>query len=142
MAPRTADYYMAKLATLERKVDLVGVNLGGAGEIPGYANVNNRIDQRNADAIPNLVDDSAENIGLRFAPGSVDHVAANNIVAGTMNWTVVARGVYQILRRGGLVSLAEFAGGYDKGASMKAALEAAGFQEVLILHGVLVVAEK
>lgn len=142
LSPRTEAYYLTRIAALDQQPNLVGVNLGGAGETPGYINVNNRLDRRDADAIPNLIEDAAENVAAHFAPNSVHHVVANNIVPHTMNWAVVARGVFKILRPGGIVSLAEFAGGYDKGVSIRRALEAAGFRDVVIIRNTLVVAEK
>lgn len=142
MPPRTADYYMTRLNTIHSEAGFVGVNLGGAGEEPDYVNINNGIDRRNPDAIPNLIIDRAENVALHFSPASVHHVTANNIVPGTFDWPAVAAGVFRVLRHGGLVSLAEFGGGYHKGADIKSALEAVGFADVLIVFGTLVVAER
>ena len=142
MSPRTMDYYLNRLAGLERPQGFIGVNLGGAGEEPGYVNINNGIDRRNPDAIPNLIHDRAENVALHFRPDTVHHVTANNIVPGTFDWPAVATGVHKVLRHGGLVSLAEFGGGYAKGENIRAALQAAGFGDVVIISSTLVVSEK
>jgi hypothetical protein len=120
----------------------VEVNLGGTGEMPGYINVNNLVGGQKAEGIPNLITASAEDIGSLFKPGSVDHIVANNIVPGTMNWDAVAKGSYTVLKEGGIVEFAEFGGGYASGVNIKAALEAAGFQDVEIIMGVLVRGKK
>jgi hypothetical protein len=93
MAPRDAAYDMAKLLAIGTRSNVVGVNLGGAGEVAGYLNINNGSDGRQAGAIANLIADRAENITRHCQPNSVDHVTANNIVPGKVDWTAVAPGV-------------------------------------------------
>jgi len=51
MPPRDAAYYMSRLNALDAKPSVVGVNLGGAGEVANYTNINSGIDSRQAGAI-------------------------------------------------------------------------------------------
>jgi hypothetical protein len=106
----------------------VVVNLGGTGEVSGAINVNPLLDQQVV-GVPSLVRASAEQVGEIFPAASVDSVVSNNVVSGQVNWTAAARGSYQILRPGGSISIAPYAGQLKvQLGTIKAALQAAGFQ--------------
>jgi ABC-type amino acid transport substrate-binding protein len=120
----------------------VVVNLGGTGEVANAINVNPLAAQQVKD-VPNLVRDGAEDVGSLFKAGTVDNVVANDIVAGTVNWSKAAGGSFRILKSGGQVSIAPYAGGLAPHlAEIQSALRAAGFKEVRVELGRLVTAVK
>ncbi len=127
------DELVKKVQTKSGKVQ---VDLGGKSD--DFVNVNSCIDGQEPSSIPNLINGSAENVASYFKPGSVDFIRAENIIAGHMDWDRIAKGSYEVLKKGGSVAFAEFGGGATSGANIKKALIAAGFKNVEILGGVVV----
>jgi len=118
----------------------VVVNLAGAGEVEGAINLNNLTAQQVSN-IPNLVRAGAERVGEIFQAQSVDSVVANDVVFGQVNWAATARGCFAIMRSGGRVSIAPFAGQLAEHLqTITEALRAAGFREVAIQAGRFVTA--
>jgi hypothetical protein len=111
----------------------VKVNLAGAGEVPDAVNINNLSDQQ-AKGIPNLVRANVEDVGDILPADSVDAVISNNVVRGRVRWGPAAKGSLRILKPGGRISVAPYAG--DLEAHLKeisSALQDAGFQQVRVL---------
>lgn len=102
--------------------------------MPDHINVNNLTGSggRSADSIPHLIQRDAEDIGSLFTAGTVDSISANNIVPGSFDWVRVAKGSHEVLKDGGTVAFAEVGGGTTQGLVIKAALEKAGFKDVII----------
>jgi len=131
-------------AAMRAKHGKVGVNLGGRGSkaeaaYRDYININDLSGGEKPGTIPNLIYGKAEDIASYFSPGvTLDHIVAENIVPGTMDWFRVAKGTFTKLRQGSVIELAEFGGGDLHGLNIKMALEAAGFEQVEILFETLV----
>lgn len=135
-------YWNDKLKKLNKRTKVVGVNLGGTGEVKGYWNVNPSLD-RAPETIPHPRKIAkAENVDKHFSKDSVDHVMAGNIVSGTINWATTAIAIYKILRKGGLVSLAEHGRGDTTGEEIVRALRKAHFRNIKNFKGAIVYAEK
>jgi hypothetical protein len=118
------------------------VNLGGTGEVAGAINLNPLLDQQ-VSGVPNLVRGSAEQVGDIFPASSVNSVVSNDIVNGQINWPAAAKGMQKILRPGGTISIAPYAGQLEEQlAAIKAALEAAGFRQIKIISQRLITAVK
>jgi hypothetical protein len=128
----------ALAAEMRMRLGKVGVNIGGTGEVADYININNLSGGQKAEGIPNLIVGDGANIASYFKPGTVDRIVANNIIPGAVDWARVAKGSYEVLKEGGVVELAEFGGGYDKGANIAQALNNANFRNVEILGNTLV----
>jgi hypothetical protein len=130
------------LAAEAAKDGKVVVNLGGTGEVANAINVNPLTAQQVKD-VPNLVKAGAEELGSLFKPGTVDKIVSNNVVRGTVDWGRAARGSFDVLKSGGQVSIAPYAG--DLAAQLqevKAALEAAKFTNVKVVAETFVTAVK
>lgn len=120
----------------------VTVNLAGAGEVADAINVNKAIDQ-GVKNIPNLIKRGAEEVEAIFEAGTVDKVVSNDVVYGQVNWAAAAKGSFTILKSGGKISIAPFAGGLAAHlAEISEALRAAGFINVTIQAGRFVTAVK
>jgi hypothetical protein len=120
----------------------VKVNLAGAGEVADAVNVNN-LSAQQAKGIPNLIKANAEQVGEIFSEGSVDAVVSNNVVRGQVNWNRTAKGAYRILKPGGKISIAPYAGGLEAHMTeIEKALQDAGFEAVNREHGAVVVGIK
>jgi hypothetical protein len=106
------------------------LNLGGTGEVTGAINVNPLIDQQVV-GVPNLVRTTAERIGEVFPAASADSIVSNNVVFGQVNWAGAARGCFTVLKSGGRVSIAPYAGQLAEHLqAIAAALRDAGFRTV------------
>ena len=120
----------------------VKVNLAGAGEVADAINVNKVIDQQ-VKGIPNLIRASAEEVATIFEPGVVDQVISNNVVRGQVNWIEASKGAFAILKRGGSISIAPYAGALAEHLTEIAnSLRAAGFKDVAVQAGRFVTAVK
>jgi hypothetical protein len=118
------------------------INLAGTGEAEGAINVNPLLDQQVRD-IPNLVKAKAEHIGEIFPPASADKIVSNNVVFGQVDWGPTARGCFSVLKPGGTVSIAPYAGQLASQVEViKAALTNAGFSSIKDIGGVVVTAVK
>jgi hypothetical protein len=75
-------------------------------------------------------------VGEIFPRASVGRIVSNDVVFGQVNWATTARGCFDILRPGGTVSIAPFAGQLSEHlAAIAAALRSAGFRDVVIQAG-------
>ena len=118
------------------------LNLAGTGEVSGAINVNPLIDQQVL-SVPNLVQTTAESIGEVFPVSSVDKIVSNNVVLGQVNWGVTARGCFSVLKPGGTVSIAPYAGQLAEQIQVVVtALRSAGFKSVEVVHDTFVTAVK
>jgi len=120
----------------------VVVNLGGTGEVANAINVNPLTAQQVKD-VPNLVRAGAEEVGSLFKPGTVDKIVSNDIVRGAVNWSKATEGSFSVLKSGGQVSIAPYAG--DLAVQLReiqAALRAAGFKDVKVVANRFVTAVK
>jgi hypothetical protein len=120
----------------------VTLDLAGGGEVADAINVNLAIDQQVKD-IPNLIKRGAEEIGTIFEEGSVDKIVSNNVVAGQVNWAATAKGAFTVLKSGGKVSIAPYAGDLAAHvAEITQALKDARFVDVTVTLGSHVTAIK
>jgi hypothetical protein len=116
------------------------VNLAGTGDVAGAINVNPLTAQQVTN-IPNLIRSGAEAVGEIFPRASVDRIVSNDVVFGQVNWVPTARGCFTILRPGGTVSIAPYAGQLaEQLEAVATALRSAGFRDVAIQAGRFVTA--
>jgi len=109
----------------------IRVNIGGTGEVADAINVNPLKDQQ-VRSIPRLIVRKAEEIADIFDSGSVDEVVSNNIVRGQVNWNDAAKGAYQVLKTGGKIKIAPYAGQLaEQMAEIESALRQAGFKNIV-----------
>jgi hypothetical protein len=115
----------------------VVVNLGGTGEVAGAINVNPLLDQQ-VIGVPNLLKTTAEKVAEAIPAASVDAVVSNNVVFGQIHWVATARGCFSILRNGGSVSIAPYAGQIESHiVEIVQALRAAGFDKITNLKSLV-----
>ncbi|MBZ5624792.1 MAG: peptidoglycan-binding protein [Acidobacteriia bacterium] len=116
------------------------VNLAGTGEVSGAINVN-VLSAQQVSSVPNLIRSGAETVGEIFPRASVDRIVSNDVVFGQVNWATTARGCFTILRPGGTVSIAPYAGQLAEHLeAIATALRSAGFRDVAIEAGHIVTA--
>lgn len=63
----------------------------------------------------------------------MDKVVSNNVVNGQVNWAQAARGSYNILKPGGKITIAPYAGDLAAQlADIESALRQAGFRNIVL----------
>jgi hypothetical protein len=107
------------------------VNLAGTGEVADAINVNS-LKAQQVRNIPRLLAVGAEKVGDVFESGVVDKVVSNNVVRGEVNWSEALKGAFKILKSGGKVTIAPYAGELEAQlAEIATALREAGFKNII-----------
>ena len=113
----------------------VKVNVGGAGEVRGYINLNPLKANTGGKTkdIPNLVKKPFEEIGSQFPKGSVSEIISNRLrFVDVSDWKASATGAYKVLGKKGRISMNIWA--TEREAQLLIGeFTAAGFKDVRVL---------